>query len=162
MTRARPLLPIGRVFFAIIAAIILRPFVCIFDRVADALYRPRDVRTIDDCVAKVCRMAEGSVHPGRRSIASLMRRSGYRRFQDKVTFELFRDEFRRNPALCTSWQGYSDDIRYSPSWYVDLTGKDGRYLAGYYHNEPAKRKECYYQTKEDACARFLLGFLQEA
>jgi hypothetical protein len=160
MTRARQLAPLGRVAFAILLAIAARPFVWLFDRIADVLYRATDVTSVADCVARVCRMAEDSQRE-RRSWASLIRRSGYRRFHDEITFEMLRDEFRRRPEACASWQAYSDDIRHTPAWVVGERLSDGRYMAGYRHHDPEKRREYYYQTLEEACARFLMGFLEE-
>ncbi len=160
MSRARSFASPARVGFFLVTAALLYPFARLFDRIADALYRPRDVKSVADCVVKVCRIAETYYTGPRRSWASLIRRSGYRRLQDKVTLEMLRDEFRRHPSLCASWQGYSEDIRYSPAWYVNLRTDAGRFLAGYYHNDPAKRTECVYDTQEDACAHFLVGFLQ--
>src|SRR3954471_19251497 len=103
MTRARQIAPLARVGFAVAAGIVMYPFVRLFDRIADVLYRPANVKTAADCAARVCRMVESYRHGERNSWASMIRRTGYRRFHDSVTFEMLRDEFRRSPAACAAW-----------------------------------------------------------
>jgi hypothetical protein len=46
ITRTRQLSPLGRVAFVVVLAIVARPFVYLFDRIADALYRPREETAI--------------------------------------------------------------------------------------------------------------------
>ena len=160
MTRARHIAPRARVVFAITAAFVMYPFVRLFDWIADALYRPSVVKTAADCASRVCRIIE-SYRPGARNLwASMIRRTGYRRFHDSVTFEMLRDELVRSPTACAAWFSYCDDIRYSPAWSFGPSG-DGRFVAVYQHDDSAKGRQYFYQTQEEACARFLLGFLEQ-
>ena len=159
MTRARQIGTIARVGFAITTAIVAYPFVWLFDRIADFLYRPADVKSIEDCVNRVCRIVDGYRCGERNSWASMIRRTGYRRFHDSITFEMLRDALRQSPSACAAWRSYCDDIRYTPAWSFGSSDTDGRFVAAYSHNDPAKSRKYFYQTQEEACARFLLGFL---
>jgi len=90
----------------------------------------------------------------------LIRRSGYRRFRREITFGCFVTSSPESGCLC-SVALYCDDIRYSPAWAFGPSGSDGRFVAAYRHNDPAKSRQYYYETQEEACARFLLGFVEQ-
>lgn len=113
--------------------------------------------TIEECVVSVCRIPKDRGH---ESFTAACRKTGYDKFRSQVTFELIEAELRKSPELIDYWLGWSSDKRCSPAWYF-IDRPVHKWAVGYYHNDPSKRTETFYEDRFIACARFVKDELEE-
>ena len=84
---------------------------------------------------------------------TLLDESGYLKFHDGIREEAIIEVLKKHPHLIKDWLQWSDDKRYSPTWFF-TRGDDGWCFVGHF---PESREFEEINTKDEfyACAAFI-------